>query len=140
MLHPRPAHPRRGTSILEVLIALAILSCGFIPLFGLLRGSRSALAQTREMLTLERRAHEALAHAARVAGSGALRDLGLDDERSLELSDPEVHTTVTVMRVPDRRLLRLTATAEARARRVTLSRELFDPWAALETPLGGLAP
>ena len=126
---------KRGASLIEILVALAILSCGFLPLFNLLRGTRSALAQTRDTLLLERRAHEALAHAAGLAAQGRLRDLDEREERVFDRSDAETHTTVTVARVPLRRLFRLTATAESRARRVTLSRELFDPQAAFENPL-----
>lgn len=124
----------RGTSLIEMLVALAILSCGFLPLFNLLRGTRTALAQTRETLLLERRAHEALAHAAGLAAEGRLRDLAPREERTFDLTDAEVRMSVSVTRV-SARLLRLTAITESRARRVTLSRELFDPQAAFENPL-----
>lgn len=124
----------RGTSLIEMLVALAILSCGFLPLFNLLRGTRTALAQTRETLLLERRAHEALAHAAGLAAQGRLRDLAPREERTFDLTDAEVRMSVSVSRV-SARLLRLTSVTESRTRRVTLSRELFDPQSAFENPL-----
>lgn len=124
----------RGTSLIEMLVALAILSCGFLPLFNLLRGTRTALAQTRETLLLERRAHEALAHAAGLAAQGRLRDLAPREERTFDLTDAEVRMSVRVSRV-SARLLRLTSVTESRTRRVTLSRELFDPQSAFENPL-----
>jgi prepilin-type N-terminal cleavage/methylation domain-containing protein len=138
---------RFGFSITEVLVALAVLSFGFLPLFQLLRGTRGVLGQTREMLVLERRAIEALAHGAGLAEMGKLRDLGEAEERSFDLSSPsrpsedgvrgpapESRCALTVARVAGRKLLRLTARCETRARQLTLSRELFDPLASYWGP------
>lgn len=125
---------RAGLSLTEVLVALAVLSFGFLPLFQLLRGTRGVLGQTREMLVLERRAVEALAHGAGLAELGRLRDLGDGEERSFDLSTPGARCALTVARVAGRRLLRLTARCETRARQLTLSRELFDPLASYWGP------
>lgn len=125
---------RLAFSLIEVLVALAVLSCGFLPLFQLLRGTRGVLGQTREMLVLERRAIEALAHGAGLAARGELREMQDGEERTLDLSTPDARCALTAARVAGRRLLRLTARCETRARELTLSREVFDPLAAYWAP------
>lgn len=121
---------RRGWSILEVLVALAVLSCGFLPLSQLLRGTRGQLGQTREMLLLERRALEALDRGAALAARGQLRDLGAKEERAFDWSTPEARQELSVTRVPGRRLLRLVARTSTGARAVTLACDAFDPLAS----------
>jgi len=124
---------RQGLSVLEVLVALAILAIGVVPLFQLFSTSRGVLGQSQEMLRLENAAMQVVEEGRALAHAGHFSELRPEQEELLELDEAGVRTRLVVTRLPAERLFRLAVRAEGKVRFFQATFLVSDPLAGLET-------
>lgn len=125
---------RRAITLLELLIAAVILGLGIVPLFDMLRGARGILDNSQEMLLVQNRALQVLAEGTALAASGALADLGAEEEEVLETEDQGVRSKLVIERVAGSRHFRMTVRTEASPRWFELSAVVADPLASYQAP------
>lgn len=87
---------RAGVTVVEVLVAVAILAAGMFPIFTLYRGARTGIGISRAMVELQDEAHGQLAAAKVRIRTGQLRAEEVDGEVVEEATRGEVRSKVTV--------------------------------------------
>lgn len=122
---------RRGISVLELVLALAVLSLGVIPLFQLLRQSRGVVGASQRALVLEAHAMQGLAEAEALVHDGHFGGLGAAEEEVLVRDEGDVRIQLVVTRVPDWKLFQVRVRAEGPQRFFELAAVVADPLASI---------
>lgn len=94
---------RQGLSLLEILVALAILGVAAGPIVGMLRGARSRLGQSQEALRMQLMAQRLFEEARLRLVRGEFSGLGSAKEEEVFLGQDELAGRVTVQRDPGTR-------------------------------------
>lgn len=129
--HPEHRGSRRGISVLELVLALAVLAIGIIPLFQMLRQSRGLVGASRRALVLESHAMQGLAEAEALVQDGHFESLDGAQEEVLVREEGDVRIHLVVTRFADRKLFRVRVRAEGSRRFFELVAVVSDPLASI---------
>lgn len=131
---------RRGLSLLEVVLALAVLGLGLLPMMDLVGAARATFGQGRELLRLQSRAVEAVTRARARLVRGELRGLGPEAEHR-EVQEAEGMRTETVVRsIPRRGLFDVHVRVTGEDRFFELTQLVAAPGGSYLTPVPGGSP
>lgn len=122
---------RRGISVLELVIALAVLTLGVIPLFQMLRQSRGVVGASRQALVLEAHAMQGLAEAEALVHDGHFSNLDPAEEEVLVREEGDVKIQLVVTRIADWKLFQVRVRAEGPQRFFELAAVVSDPLASI---------
>ena len=122
---------RRGLSVLELVLALAVLTLGIIPLFQMLRQSRGVVGASRQALVLEAHAMQGLAEAEALVHDGHFENLGGAEEEVLVRQEGDVRIQLVVTRILDWKLFQVRVRAEGPQRFFELAAVVADPLASI---------
>lgn len=133
---------RPGVTLLEILVAIAMVAVVAIPLFTVYRGTRKGVGLSREMLELQGGAMVQLALGRSLVRSGEVRGLTLDEDHVLSSVRDGITQTLTLSRFLGGRLLLVRARAERGKYFYETFQVLSDPYAVFvhaddEVPVGG---
>jgi prepilin-type N-terminal cleavage/methylation domain-containing protein len=119
--------PRNGFTILEVLLAIVILSIGGISALQVMQSARGLLGQSQEELRLQVLATQVFEEArARTAG-GEYTDLGALEERTVAAQEGESRAVATILRHPGSGGIAVDVEARSPTRRFAFRAALADP-------------
>ncbi len=124
---------RSGLSILEIMVALTVLSLGVIPLFQLFSTTRGIVGQSRAALTLENLTLQAVAEVEALVALGHFDDLPPAQEEVLERSVGSVAIQMTVARQDAKRVFRVDVRATTQKQFFEVALFLVDPLASVHT-------
>jgi hypothetical protein len=122
---------RRGISVLELVMALAVLALGIIPLFQMLRQSRGVVGASRQALVLESHAMQGLAEAEALVHDGHFEGLASAEEEVLVREEGDVRIQLVVTRIVDWKLFQVRVRAEGPKRFFELAAVVSDPLASI---------
>lgn len=128
---------RRGVTLLELLVALAILAAGGGAILDMLTGARGVLGSTQDMLRIQNQALQALDEAEVLVASGGLVDLGAEEEELLEAEEPGIRYAVTLRHADAPGLLELEVVATDGDRHLALTRRVAEPTVSFFAARGG---
>ena len=131
---------RAGLSLVEILIGVAVLAAGLVPLFDFLGGSRGTLGSSKEAMLLEMRTSQALAEAVSLIGSGELVGLPDGEEEVLDVDEDGFKCELRVVRVPGKGLFRIRVKATGPERFLELATVVSDPLASMAGPAEEIPP
>jgi hypothetical protein len=127
--------PRRAVTVVELLVGLAILALGVLPVFDLLGGARQRVGTSREMLVLQSQALQLLSEGRARIASGELRQLDSLGEEVLRATRDGVASELKISRIAGGRLLMLFVRAETRDRYYETYQVASDPFTSFEVDL-----
>lgn len=126
---------RLGVSVVEVLVGIAVLALGVLPVLDLLGGARQRVGTSREMLVLQSQALQLLSEGRARVASGELRQLDSFGEEVLTVTRERVTTTLRISRIAGGRLLMLFVRAETPDRYYETYQVASDPFTSFEVDL-----
>ncbi len=127
---------RRGVTLAEVLVGIAVLALGLLPLAGVMRGSRGMLSDSRDMLLLESATLSALERGRARVRAGLHSDLEVGEERDEDLGSGSHSCVLRVRRAEAHGLFELEAQAARGARFVVMQVVEADPVVSLAADPG----
>jgi hypothetical protein len=135
----RLSRRRRGSTIIEVLVGIAVLTLGIMPIMDIFSGARRGVGTSREMLLLQSQALQVLTEGRAIVSSGELRQLDSTGEELLEGNRNGIKTTLRISRLAGGRLLLLFVHAETADRFYESFQVVSDPFSSFEMglPPGG---
>lgn len=128
-----PLGRRSGVTIVEVLIGIAVLTLGILPIMDIFSGARRGVGTSREMLLLQGQALQVLSEGRAIVSSGELRQLDSTGEELVETERNGVKSTLRISRLAGGRLLMLFVHAENQDRFYESYQVVSDPFSSFET-------
>lgn len=88
--------PRAGVSVTEILVAVAILAAGMIPIFNIYRGARVGIGISRDLVELQEEAHGLMTAAKLRLRTGQVLAHEIDGDMVTEVTNGELSSRVTL--------------------------------------------
>lgn len=121
---------RRGVSLAELLVAVAVLAMGAVPAFQMLQGARGMLAHSQEALRMQVLAGQIFEDARIRVVRGEFSGLLGPEELRVETREQDLVGTVSVQRHPESMAFELVVSVEGARHRFAFRALVADPLAA----------